>query len=540
MFSFSKSNNNYTSYVFFLLFFIVGFNVYKDYGISIDEDNTRINGFVGLKYLFEIFNYDYKSSLNLFPDINEFPEKGIGYVFDVPAALLEYILGTSDPRSFFLLRHLLNFTYFFIGVIFFFLLLKNRFKSTNLALLGTLFLIISPRIFANAFYNNKDIIFLSLFIIASYYSVKTLQNLTYVDSILASIFIGLATGMRILGVFLALLLLFFLIIKYLRNEKRKKIILKIFLSLLILIPGSIISFYPFLWSNPLSNFLFIFERLSNFEWGGYNFYLGNYIKAQNVPWHYSIVWIYATTPLLYLIFFTFGFVLIIKRIFFRLINIEEQKKYNDLWRGDKEMCDLFFFSIVFFPILLIILINSTLYSGWRHLYFVYPYIIIIAIYGLNYFNNKFFKKIYSKLYILILISFIINISWMYKNHPNQNLYFNYFFKNSFDNLFDLDYWGLSINQNLNFINKNYDGKYKISSIGNMDLELNKKFLEKKDRNRVTIVDKIEDANFIIVNKYYWDGNKSKNENLLNNGLEKIYEVLINEKTISSVYKNPFN
>ena len=171
---------------------------------------------------------------------------------------------------------------------------------------------------------------------------------------------------------------------------------------------------------------------------------------------------------------------------------------------------------------------------------LYPYIIIIAIYGLNYFNNKFFKKIYSKLYILILISFIINISWMYKNHPNQNLYFNYFFKNSFDNLFDLDYWGLSINQNLNFINKNYDGKYKISSIGNMDLELNKKFLEKKDRNRVTIVDNIEDANFIIVNKYYWDGNKSKNENLLDNGLEKIYEVLINEKTISSVYKNPVN
>ena len=64
MFSFSKFNNNYITYVFFLLFFIVGFNIYKDYGISIDEDNTRINGFVGLKYLFEIFNIDYKSSLN--------------------------------------------------------------------------------------------------------------------------------------------------------------------------------------------------------------------------------------------------------------------------------------------------------------------------------------------------------------------------------------------------------------------------------------------------------------------------------------------
>tara|TARA_B100000768_G_C11086131_1_gene292945 strand:+ start:211 stop:600 length:390 start_codon:yes stop_codon:yes gene_type:complete len=129
---------------------------------------------------------------------------------------------------------------------------------------------------------------------------------------------------------------------------------------------------------------------------------------------------------------------------------------------------------------------------------------------------------------------------MYKNHPNQNLYFNYFFKDNFDNLFDLDYWGLSINQNLNFINKNSSNKYKISSIGNMDLELNRKFLEEKDRKRVIIVDKIEDADFIVVNKYYWDANKSKNEKLLDNGLEKIYEVLVDGKTISSVYKNPAN
>ena len=101
MLSFFKINKiNYT-YIFFILFFIVGFNIYKDYGISIDEDNTRINGFVGLKYIFDIFNYDYNSRLNAFPSISEFPEKGIGYVFDVPAALIEYIFEINDPRSFF-------------------------------------------------------------------------------------------------------------------------------------------------------------------------------------------------------------------------------------------------------------------------------------------------------------------------------------------------------------------------------------------------------------------------------------------------------
>ena len=131
MFSFSKFNNNYITYVFFLLFFIVGFNIYKDYGISIDEDNTRTNRFVRLKYLFEIFNYDYKSSLNSFPDINEFPQKGIGYVFDVPAALLEYVLETNDPRSSFLLRHLLNFIYFFIGLFLFVFQRQITFNKTS-------------------------------------------------------------------------------------------------------------------------------------------------------------------------------------------------------------------------------------------------------------------------------------------------------------------------------------------------------------------------------------------------------------------------
>jgi len=540
MLSFFKINKiNYT-YIFFILFFIVGFNIYKDYGISIDEDNTRINGFVGLKYIFDIFNYDYNSRLNAFPSISEFPEKGIGYVFDVPAALIEYIFEINDPRSFFLIRHLLNFIYFFVGTIFFYLILKNRYKSFGLAILATLFLIVSPRIFANAFYNNKDIIFLSLFIIATYFSIRTLQESSFINSTLASIFIGLATGMRILGVYMAILLLFFLTIKYLRNEKNKNQILITLLRLLFLIPVCIILFYPFLWSNPISNFLFVFERLSNFGWYGYNFYLGDYIKANNVPWHYSLVWIYATTPVLYLIFFTYGFFLITKRMFLRLLNIDKKKIYNDLWRGEREMLDIFFFSIVFFPIFLIIIINSTLYTGWRHLYFIYPFVVILTIHGLNSIKIKYFKNFPKIFFFIIFLSLTLNINWIIKNHPNQNLYFNYFFKNNFDKLFELDYWGVTINQNLNHINKIHLGSYKISNIGNMDLLLNKKFLNKENRNRMIIVGDVLSADYVIINNIHWDGNKSRKKKLLDGRFIKIHEIKVSNKTISSVYKNNIN
>ena len=52
------SNNKYvvscvsTIYIFFL---IVGFFIYKDFGLSIDEIDQRWHGFIYLKYLFEIF-----------------------------------------------------------------------------------------------------------------------------------------------------------------------------------------------------------------------------------------------------------------------------------------------------------------------------------------------------------------------------------------------------------------------------------------------------------------------------------------------------
>ena len=78
-------------------------------------------------------------------------------------------------------------------------------------------------------------------------------------------------------------------------------------------------------------------------------------------------------------------------MYLRLVNINENKKFNDLWRGKKEMFDLVFLSLLIIPIFLVILINSSLYSGWRHLYFLYPLIIIQAIYSINFIKNKFKK-----------------------------------------------------------------------------------------------------------------------------------------------------
>ena len=464
------------SFLFFLLLFFLGINIYQDFGISIDEDNTRTNGFVGLKYIFDIFNINYTSKISIFPDIKDFPEKGIGYLFDVPAAFIEYKLKVEDFREYFLLRHLTNFIFFFIGVIFFYLLLFKRFNSFFLSLLGCLFLVASPRIFAHSFFNNKDIVFMSIFIIATYFTLILIEKPNFYNSIMAAIFIALSISIRILGSILPVVIVFFLLIKFLRNENKNKIKISL-LSLLFLLPFFTIIFYPYLWENPISNFLFIFKELANFKIDIHNFYLGEYIKAEHVPWHYSLIWIFSTTPVFYLVLFLTGFVTIIVRMYLRLVNINENKKFNDLWRGKKEMFDLVFLSLLIIPIFLVILINSSLYSGWRHLYFLYPLIIIQAIYSINFIKNKFKKNYKYLFFIFVILMSLPNINWMIKNHPHQYVYFNSLENKKFDKYFELDYWGLSINENLRYLSKIEDNEFIVSNIG-IWIKLNKIFRTK--------------------------------------------------------------
>ena len=55
----------------------------------------------------------------------------------------------------------------------------NRFNNFYISFIGTIFYVLSPRIYGSSFYNNKDTLFLSLVTIALYYCFKSLDNLNY-------------------------------------------------------------------------------------------------------------------------------------------------------------------------------------------------------------------------------------------------------------------------------------------------------------------------------------------------------------------------
>ena len=533
-----KQFMKYQSYVnlpvilIFFTYLIIGIFIYDDYGISFDEFNHRINGFVALNFFREIF------SLDIYPGLEHsgkaFAEstKQYGVLFDLPMAFIEKKLHIEDSKNYFYLRHFFNFIIFYISSIFFYLLLKKRF-SRKLSVVGLFFWILSPRIFADSFYNMKDLIFLSFFVISLFFAIKFLNTPSYKNAFLSSLACALAIDVRILGIIVPFIIFVFFILKSIDNKYfLKETIWKVSIFFCLLIVFTIL-FWPYLWSDPLTNFLNTLKTMSSYPWRGSVFYFGDYISALNLPWHYPIVWIFISTPIIYLLLFILGSVLILARLFNRFLNLSPEKKFNDLWRGNKERMDIIFFLIFYFTLFLVIEMNSTLYTGWRQLYFIYPCLIIISIRGL-----EFISRMFSSKYLLILLApFLLYVSiWMIKNHPFQFVYFNKFAGKNVGNYFELDYWGTSNRSSLTYIvnsDKRDELKVYVSSVSPYHFSL--LLVDKDDRKRIKFVDDINDADFLLTNHYYQEGNPI----VINQNLKKEFKLLkefkVDEMVINSIY-----
>jgi len=282
--------------------------------------------------------------------------------------------------------------------------------------------------------------------------------------------------------------------------------------------------------------LFAFSELSSLKIIINNLYLGKYILSTNVPWHYHIVWIFITTPLIIILLFLLGLFFLFKRILNRLVKLDNN--LNDIWRGNNEMFDIYFLMMILLPI--VILMNNRLgYDGWRHLYFIYPSIIIISLTGLYYLHFIMkLKVIKFSINSLVVLNLIYLGYWNYKYHPHQNVYFNLMFKKNFHNNFDMDYWGLSNLSSIRYIiDNNTTFPIKIGTKSFSSLETSSLLLNDTDKNKISIIYSFDEADFLITNYR----NRIKDDFIIDkNKYKKYYEVLVDDKAINTVYKKIIN
>jgi hypothetical protein len=546
----SRYNKNQYSNVaaacFFIIFFCFGTFTIKDYGISIDEEFQRSSGFYWLNYLLNFTPFTdlnaqvaekYIITSDFFrPDIISF----YGIIFDVPLAFLEVILNIEETKNYFHLRHYFNFLIFFVSAIYFYKLINDRFSNAHINLIGTLFYVLSPRIYGSSFYNNKDILFLSLLTITFYYAFKCLSKFSYKNLIIFSLLSAFCTSTRIIGIFIPIsftIIFFFLVFT---NWKRIDYVIKIIFYLLLYCVF-LIMHWPYLWESPISNFTLFLSSTSDYLIKIKLFFSGDYISSNNLPYSYIPIWIGITTPFIHLFFFILGFIFFFLRLFKRFLKIDNSKVYNNLWRGLKEKKDFYIF-LYFFPIIVyLISFNVTLYNGWRHIYFLNIFLVYFATYGYYILiSNTIFKrkKIFIKLFTYTFLIFVIFKMFIY--HPYQNIYFNSFIFNNYKNKFDVDYQGLS---GLNFLNlilslEKNNNKINLGVASFYALERSMSLLNEEDKKRFNFVgQEYKRADYIYTNNISEvDKNNNDKYNIPTN-FEQIHQLVVDGVIIYRVYKN---
>ena len=501
--------------LFFAGLLLVGFYVYKDYGLTWDDLAQIEIGRVNFDY---IFNND--------PTLLQLKNRYYGPLFEVILYNLTHAL--PDPQLF-QMRHLYTFLIFYFGMFFFYLLAKRITKSWFFALLGCLILAATPRIFAHSFYNSKDIPFMAMFIIAIYSLIVFLDKPSLPGAILHGIISAILISLRAPGILIVALTVGGLLLDGIFKPDKTELVQKVTsgIAYILVATGFMVLFWPILWHAPFEEFLNAILQMGKFPWlGGTVFYRAKFVEADQLPWHYIPLWVLITTPLSYLVLFGTGVI----KVGLSFIHIK-----NQLWTPAKRNY-LLVSAWGLVPVLTVILLKSVLYDGWRQMFFIYPAIVLFATLGLqsvctlNFWGRH--KRLTTILGITVIaLIFIEPVNFMIRYHPHQNVYFNHLAGRDMQRVkrhYELDYWGLSYKQGLEFILENDpSGLIKINTY-NAPGRINARILPQPEAKRIKFVETPEEADYFITN-YRWHPEFYDYPN-------EIFQIRIGNASILSVFK----
>lgn len=474
-------------------YFIAGLRIAGDYGLGWDEPVSRLNGMLTYRYVAE-------GDLTL----QGFRDRFYGPAFEVVLYTLEKVSGTADPFALFTLRHAATFVLFFISVVCMYLLVAGIFGGWWWGLTGALFLVLHPRIFAESFYNSKDVAFLASWVIAVFFGYRYFIKPTVGRAVCFGLAAAFATDIRIAGIFLHSIGI--AVGMRIFTEKKRGAVGSFIVYAGVSLVFTIL-WWPALWSSPIFHFIEAVRFMTTF--GVYEkdvLYMGAFLSPKEVPWHYLPVWIGITTPVSIILFWMAGA--------WRLI-----AEKRNFWK-------IFFITWPAGVIVLAVLFRPALYDGWRQFYFIYPAMIITALFGV-----QLVLRLPRVIFAVIFVVAVVNIGsaalFIIRNHPHQYVYFNELTggMKGAEGKFDLDYWGVSYRRGLEYI-AGIDSRREIKVFFTFGIGAHADVLKAQHR-RFVPVDHLEDADYILSN-FRWQKQKPP--------LPSIYEVRVDGVPVMGVYR----
>src|SRR5262245_45886420 len=255
--------------LFFAVLLAFGLWSYRDYGISWDEPFQRFTGAVTVKHLAEEFAPSLVTAETAkLPALKDYIDRDHGTAFEMPAVALEALLGLKDKRDIYMFRHLLTFLACFLGAIAVYRLAERRFSDWRLGLLAALLLVLTPRLFAESFYNSKDALFMAAFAIALNWAVAFVLKPGIGTALLFALATGFAIDVRIMAVILPVAALAVLVLRLARKELPVR---GTVMAAAVYLPAAFVfsvAMWVWLWANPVGNFLEAFASMARFRYQG--------------------------------------------------------------------------------------------------------------------------------------------------------------------------------------------------------------------------------------------------------------------------------
>ncbi|MFH1444841.1 MAG: hypothetical protein ABIG34_05675 [Candidatus Peregrinibacteria bacterium] len=500
------------AYIFFTLILVGGFFIAKDYGISWDEKAMFVLGEEAYEYVFKGESYP-----------TEFGIRYHGAWFEIVQTVVQEVMELRFARAIFIMRHMLNFVMFWIGLMAIYAIALRTFKSRTWALVAMILLLLSPRQFGHAFFNGRDIPAMTFFAVSMYTLLLFLDTPDFKHAVFHGIACGLVISLRVGLLFLPLYTVLFLCLQMVANvAKGERVTWKrsatLFTAYFIALSLATVAFWPLLWAHPVQHLL---DALQNMLWeqqapGG--FYFGEITSA--LPWHWVPVHVFISTPLLYTVLAVLGCVFFIASMIRRPVSA--LLEHRNL---------LLFLLWLFLPIFMVIFLGASLFDEWRHIYFIYPAFLLLAVYALRMlwmFSTRFALR--GGLVLLCVMSFLGSAMWMVRNHPLQYAYFS-LPSNWIEGRFELDYWGLSFRRGFEWILENDSSDLISVAVTSSPGWENLNILTQDQRRRL-VVRKQFDTKYILDNFRWQHYQRSFPEET------KVHAITVSGMEVLGIYRHP--
>lgn len=459
---------------FALLFFILTFATLRDYGTSWDETLHFSRGHAYINYFLtgtkeypdprthrrSFYQLDYQNGDFWFKENGGHPP-----INGILAALSNYIfyqkLGMlSDIHAHHLFNILVSSVLVFV-VVFFAASTFGKFA----AVVSFFALVTYPLFWAESHFNVKDPAETAFFSATIWTFYESLRGGKARWLLLSFIFFGLALGVKFNALFIPLIILPYLLIRYRSklSQPTRSILLipKLYLATLFLGPIIVatifIGSWPFLWDSWPQNLFKVIEYYKQVGIGTRYQPDGFFISGFNT---FPVQWIIFTTPPVVLFLFLIGLV----------------ASWTQRNRRDVSTLLLLWFAV---PIIRVSVPDASIYGGVRQILEFFPAMALIS--GLGAWQMVVWARLLFRRYlrnfapatlmmqILIASAFIWPIFVLVKMHPSQNVYFNFLvggLKGAAQKNFPS--WGNSYGnaylQGINWINRNVPENAKVALI----------------------------------------------------------------------------